>query len=114
MTVIVKMMSGENAPDSDTRKLFILFTDVYGVHFKRDDNGVPSMELTFAKGYHTDERENTLYTEEFDVTGNVYVMNEAGKTISSFGACPLPAEDTAEYARRGGKIKPRRVGIGHG
>ena len=108
MTVIVKMMSDEDAPDSDTRKLHILFTDVYGVHFKRDAKGSPSMELTFCKGYHTDERENTLYTEEFTVTGNVYVMNEAGKTVSSFGCSPIPSVVDRPYARRGGELRSRK------
>ena len=76
MTVTVKLMSGENLADEDCRKSFKLFTDIHGVDFGRDTDGAPYVVLWRGEG--TDPE--TYYLE-----GNAYVMNPAGKTISSFG-----------------------------
>jgi hypothetical protein len=99
MTVSVKMMSGEDAPDSDTRKCYLLITNVYNVKFARDPKtGKAEMELHFSKGYESvgDVEAPALYTETILLTGNVYVMNEDGKTISSFGEAPIPKKRRGE------------------
>lgn len=71
--LIVKIMSGEDCPDADARKAHRLITGVTSVVFAHTEKG-GDMTVNYAGD---DE-------EEFTLTGNVYVMNEAGKTISSF------------------------------
>lgn len=82
MTVVVKLMSGEDMPDDDTRKSFKLKTGVLDVEFARDD-GHPYVWLWYrgADGLAGPPTQLLL-------TGNVYVMNEAGKTVASFGVHP--------------------------
>lgn len=78
--LIVKMMSDEDTPDTDARKSYRLFTGVVDVKFERGSQGEPYMNLMFNG---EDDQET------YDVIGNVYVMNEAGKTVASFGNAPL-------------------------
>lgn len=80
MALLVKMMSAEDTPDTDSRKAHELFTDVIKVEFTRGSNGEAFVHLLFK-----DSEDEEIY----DVTGNVYVMNENGKTISHFGSAPL-------------------------
>lgn len=78
----IKMMSGENLPDTDTRKSFRIFTadnfeflhEVYGAH--------PALNI-YKDG------DNRYYP----ITGNCYVM-ENGKTIASFSAMPITDEES--------------------
>lgn len=79
MAVIVKIMSGEDLADEDTQKSFRLFMDVTFVEFHRRAGG--PVAFIYAKG----EAEGA----EYPLEGNVYVMNENGKTVSSFGCAPL-------------------------
>jgi hypothetical protein len=80
MALMVKLMSAEDTPDTDSRKAYELFTDVLKVEFNRGEGGEAYMDLLFR---------DSEDVETFDVPGNVYVMNENGKTISSFGGAPL-------------------------
>ncbi len=90
MSMIVKIMSGENAPDDDTRKTFQLHTGVIATAFERRPMGdaPAAVVLTFEPRAPVNEPT----TGTFPVHGNVYVMNEAGKTIASFGAAPIPTQ----------------------
>jgi hypothetical protein len=76
----LKIMSGENCADSDSRKTFRLLDDVIAVRFDRNDNQPdrPSVTITFGKG------PGETYWPE----GNCYLMNDNGKTIASFGVAP--------------------------
>ena len=78
--LIVKMMSSEDTPDTDTRKSYRLFTGVVDVDFSRGEGGEAYMDLMFSG---EDDKET------YEVIGNVFVMNEAGKTVASFGSAPL-------------------------
>lgn len=84
----VKLMSEENCPDSDSRKAFRLLSNVIAVFFNRapeapEPSDIPRAYVTF----------DDKTTEEFDLYGNVYVMNDAGKTIEKFGVHPIsPSE----------------------
>lgn len=80
MALLVKMMSDEDTSDADSRKSHRIFTDVVSVDFSRGEGGEAYMDLTF---------KDSEDSEVFDVVGNVYVMNENGKTISQFGSAPL-------------------------
>lgn len=84
MPLVVKIMSGENGPDCDTRKSYKLLSDVTSVEFGRDDEPKRASLFVWFKG---DPQPEVFYP-----LGNVYVMNEAGKTISSFGVAPLEGE----------------------
>lgn len=104
--LIVKIMSGENLPDEDPRKAHHLFSEVCEVHFMPPRTEAPVAELMkgLMAAYEpkTVERPASVFINfgparepaEFFFNGefgNVYVMNEAGKTISSF--CPSPPID---------------------
>jgi hypothetical protein len=74
-------MSKEDAADNDSRKQYALYSDVKDVEFVRQDDGNGIAVVYFKDGSN---RELYCY-------GNVYVMNDAGKTISAFGAGhPIP------------------------
>ena len=88
--MIVKCMSGEDAGDDDSRKQYALYSDVKDVEFVRQMDG-----NAIAVVYFKDGGNRELYCY-----GNVYVMNDSGKTLSSFGVaqppapqndCPVPA-----------------------
>lgn len=87
MTLTVKMMGPEDAPDSDTRKTFRVWSDMSGVDFSRPDGKTPIMRIAYKEIQDNDVVESI---EDFEVTGNVYVMNEAGKTIATFGPANIP------------------------
>ena len=86
--MIVKMMSQENAPDDDSRKTYRIVSDVKTVEFVRK----------MAAGKDTDEGIAVLEMkdgswQEAHLYGNAYVMNDAGKTVSSFGVAQLDPTD---------------------
>jgi hypothetical protein len=72
-------MSGEDAADEDSRKQYSLYSEVKTVEFIRQPGGEGIAAVTFKDGEHRD-----LYCY-----GNVYVLNDAGKTISAYGVAPL-------------------------
>lgn len=81
MSVIVKIMSDQNLADDDSRKSHILVTGVASVEFLRHPAALVCLNFN-------DGREGY----SIPANGNVYVMNEAGKTVSSFnpGAVDIP------------------------
>lgn len=81
--MIVKCMSNDNAPDDDSRKTYSLYSDVKHVEFVRKD-GEPDCAIAVVDFNDGESRELYCY-------GNVYVMNDAGKTVSSFGVAAVPA-----------------------
>lgn len=81
--LIVKIVSDEDAADEDTRKRYRLLTGVVDVRFEREEDGSATMYVWYAGPL--DERPTT-----FCIAGNVYIMNEGGKTISAFGGSPIP------------------------
>jgi hypothetical protein len=91
--MIVKFMSDENAADDDSRKTFRLLSGVKTVEFVRGvytkGSGFGPMAVMYM--------EDGSYHEE-SIRGNVYVMNDSGKTVSSFGIAGLPPENAAESA----------------
>lgn len=72
--MFLKIMSGEDVPDSDTRKSFQLFDHVESADFVRED-GKPQVHVVF----------DDAPDETFDLLGNCYLMNDGGKTVASFG-----------------------------
>lgn len=89
MSLIVKIMSGEDVPDDDPRKQFRLFAGVREAHFSRRPTGKANISLQF-----TQNREEGC---SFDVDGNIYVMNEAGKTIATYGCSPIPPKEPGVF-----------------
>lgn len=79
MALIVKIMSGEDMPDDDTRKSHRLLDGIEYVEFHRRP-GAPVVRIVPAG--------DGAEAFDIDIEGNVYVMNAAGKTISSFGVAP--------------------------
>lgn len=92
MTMIVKIMSGENLADNDPHKLFQIYSGVKSFHpcVQRDPTKPDDPPYCYLRLYIEDvgktlevpgfvEHESTV-----DVSGNVYVMNEAGKTIATW------------------------------
>jgi hypothetical protein len=75
----LKIMGREDAPDSDSRRLFTLFDHVASADFERE-RGKAVVHVVFE-----DDSQET-----FDVPGNAYLMNQAGNTVASFGAASIP------------------------
>jgi len=78
--MLVKFMSDENAADEDSRKTFRLLSGVKVCEFVRSVETGAVACLTMDDGSYHEEH----------LRGNAYVMNESGKTVSSFGAADLP------------------------
>lgn len=93
MALIVKIMGAEDAPDQDTRKTYRLMADILDVNFTREEDGQAYLSVMYPLGNDSvgDLSSPHLETEKFAVFGNVYVMNENGKTISQFGCARIPA-----------------------
>lgn len=94
MSLIVKIMSAEDTADHDTRKGFQIFSDVVSAVFERRGDGTceaprdhvqPWLTLRYRK-QPGDEVENAL---SFEPRGNVYVMNDRGQTVASYGIAPI-------------------------
>lgn len=75
--MFLKIMSGEDAPDSDSRKTFQLLDHVASAEFERE-NGRALAHVLFVSGEE----------ESYPLEGNAYLMNDAGKTVASFGSAP--------------------------
>lgn len=93
--LIVKIMSPEGTNDTDPRKGFALHAGVIEAHFERRGDGNSDDPKTFTQPWltlrfsrKTDDRE-VDDAVSFEPLGNVYVMNEAGKTIASYGVAPI-------------------------
>lgn len=88
--MIVKIMSDENVPDDDPRKSYLLYGNVSSVTWNRaaDDSVTARMYIrddvktATVPGFS----EHEVYAE---VPANAYVMNQNGKTISTFCANPI-------------------------
>lgn len=87
MSMIVKFMSSQQRlADTDPRKSFRIVADVQDIDFARDDKG---------DAWYTMIRPPILagspdcIVENTTVVGDVYVMNDAGKTIASFNPAKL-------------------------
>lgn len=78
--MLLKIMSAENADDSDSRKMFTLHAHVATVEFLRID-GRAVANVIFDNGAE----------EGFPVPGNAYVMNDTGDTVATFGSATIPA-----------------------
>lgn len=96
MSLIVKIMSAEDTADSDTRKSFALHAGVKTAVFERRGDGSSEDPRTFTRPWLTmtfDDGEQGA----FEPQGNVYVMNERGQTIASYGVAPIIyADDGAD------------------
>lgn len=82
--MIVKVMGSENMPDSSPRKSFELF-HVKRVQFYRvedKDKGLIARARLWVFG-----NPEVGFLDEI-LTGNAYVLNETGKTISTFAFSP--------------------------
>jgi hypothetical protein len=78
--LIVKMMSDQdNRADEDEGKRFRLLHGVVDVRFDHE-GGEHVMHVWYAK----DQDPDFLRPSSFMIAGTVYVMNETGRTISSF------------------------------
>ena len=76
--MFLKIMSGENAPDGDSRKSFRLLDNVTMVDFRRGPQGIALAHVAFETGP----------AENFEPGGNCYLLNDDGDTIASFGIMP--------------------------
>lgn len=87
--LIVKMMvddPNESMEDGNTRKKFRMLTGVVDIRFDFDDN-----KQMCAYIWYSDEADPKQKRPDiFACGGNVYIMNEAGRTIGTF--CPSDAE----------------------
>lgn len=75
--MLLKIMSAEDAPDSDPRKMFKMFDHVSTCEFIRNSGKV-----------RADVMFNDESCEAFDVPANAYLMNADGVTVGSVGSMP--------------------------
>lgn len=73
----LKIMSAEDAPDDDSRKMFQMHDHVSTCTFVRQGKAVVA-EVVFDNGD----------AETFEVPSNAYLMNAEGVTVASIGAMP--------------------------
>jgi hypothetical protein len=98
----LKMMSREDLPDSDSRKAFRLIQQVIDVQFERRADAC-YVDFTAEDGAHV-----TTAAE-----GNVYVLNDQGKTVASYGPAnyqppaPQPGTQHLLFAIDAGRIQWR-------
>ena len=89
-TGYVKMMGGDDLPDTHPSKGFSLLTLREGekVTFRKanKDDGSPN-GASVENGHVMVHDLANGDRETYDLAGNVYVMNDAGKTIASYGIC---------------------------
>lgn len=73
----LKLMTGDhNVPDSDPLKSFRLMQQVVDVEVQRESSGaLTSVTALFEDGSQ----------ETFLCSGRVYIMNDQGRTVASFG-----------------------------
>ena len=69
----VKIMAGDNIPDTDPKKCFTLYADVDLVNFLRDKEGGPEIEII-----------NGGQITTVKLTGNVYCLGDMGANIAVF------------------------------
>jgi len=102
--LIVKIMSGEDTHDTDPRKSFMLHAGVVEAHFERRGDGTnadprthtqPWLTLRFSRQFGDRVVDDAISLEP---SGNVYVMNEAGKTVASYGVAPIIYADEGPAA----------------
>jgi hypothetical protein len=91
--MIVKFMGPEDGPDNDSRKSCTIFAGVSHVYFERVEEADTENPKALQAVAHMTFGHPEDPSEEFDVWGNVYVMNDAGKTISTFSPTPLIHEE---------------------
>lgn len=82
MSMYLKLMGPENAPDDDSRKGARIISGVEEVQFSRGAQGNAVAEVLLSDGAR----------KLIPLEGNAYVMNSDGKTIDScaFGCAPIP------------------------
>lgn len=84
----LKIMSTENAPDGDSRKTYRFLANVDAVNFVRVNSEEDGPKVgAFAFVTFTDGTR-----ESFDVEGNAYLLNDTGKTLSSWGSASIPED----------------------
>lgn len=95
-SLIAKIMSNENLPDSDSRKSYKLIPvpDNHEIEFRRLNLSIPEMI------FHALFGDSDPITVPLQDSGNVYIL-ENGKTISTFGSAPppIPHQATTEQPK---------------
>ena len=100
MTFILKT-TDHGGPDSPvgSDNEHCLYADIVSVSFRREEGGAATARCYLREPVKTAEVPGFCEVEKFiGFTGVAYVMNEAGKTVSSFtarssGAVPLPSPE---------------------
>lgn len=98
MALIAKIMSGEDLPDDDSRKSFRLFDNIGYFAFVRDEQGFSAGVYLGLNDRPDDAAE--LGPQFYPIEGNVYIMNQAGKTVASFGVSTAEAVARATSKQR--------------
>jgi len=85
--MFLKIMSGENIPDDTTDKAYRLI-ECHNIQFYRHGFGYPTQPTAVITG--------GLNDGEYPLTGNAYVLNNAGKTIDSYSFDPSVVDAPVE------------------
>ena len=109
MSLIVKIMSDEDLPDTDLTKSFrlVLAPDGTSINFIRNPDDEAVIIVTSPA-----TRERQFMTETYPQPGNAYVINEQGKTIavrnnkSQIVPVPKNAKEALKLGRSGKRAAP--------
>lgn len=100
--LVLKIMSGEDAPDGDARACHRLIANVVDVEFVRPEDPNASRAVRPENaffGHDAVARVDFADLRPRDwvpIDGNCYVIDSAtGRTVSSFGCAPLPSREEA-------------------
>lgn len=110
-TLTLKVMHGLPCPDDDARHEHSLYAGLTAVSFYNQDDGSSYARVQWLDPVKTAEVPGYSEHEKIiQLSGNAYVMNEAGRTISAFtpggvakvfgGKTRLPAEILSELPHR--------------
>ena len=79
--MIVKLMSAENLPDDHPSKGCRIVDKVHDVNFHKIPTGESALTISYAT---PNSGGASAIDETITLQGNVFVMNESGKTIQAF------------------------------
>lgn len=85
--LFVKMMSGEDLPDTHAHKGYSILqvTDLESIRFFREKQSPESGDFNEAHPYTMSIEREDETKQMFALSGNVYILSESGKTIASHG-----------------------------
>lgn len=112
--MLIKIMSDDGLPDGDPRKCFMLITDLVEVEFTHQPQRIwvgkgveaPDGFLHFPGPFALGRRADGAAVK-ITLRGNVYVLDEFGKTMDRFIVDPIRPQAPPQPPQRDFNLNPR-------